>query len=380
MPALARDPEIALGRRNPGALALTVDGSWRAPARAPDIDPLMASLRAQGGDDPPGVLVELAPTCEPGPLLAPFLYDLCITLELRGLQLDTSRLPEELAGLRKLAAGTATPGARPEVLSWRLTRLLTDFVDALGEACLGLLGFVGDLARALLRLVGGRGQLRWRDFRDAAYQCGPDALPIITLTSLLVGMILAYLGAVQLQRFGAEIYVADLVAIGMTREMAALMTAVVMAGRTGAAYAAQLGTMQANDEIDAIRTLGLSPIDFLVVPRMLALLLCMPLLVLYANLLGIIGGAIVAGGLGITSLQYFAEIAGVAEASHLFVGLFKSVLFAVLVALAGCRAGIESGRSSAAVGAATTTAVVRALVYLIIADAGVNILCQRLGW
>jgi phospholipid/cholesterol/gamma-HCH transport system permease protein len=192
-------------------------------------------------------------------------------------------------------------------------------------------------------------------------------------------MILAYLGAVQLQQFGAEIYVADLVAIGMLREMGVLMTAVVMAGRTGAAYAAQLGTMQTNEEIDAIVTMGISPVEFLVMPRMLALVVVMPLLTIYADLLGMIGGGIVAGGMGITPLQYIQESQKAISLTHISVGLIKSVVFALLIAVAGCRSGINSGRSSAAVGQAATEAVVTAIVYLIIADAAINILFQQVG-
>jgi phospholipid/cholesterol/gamma-HCH transport system permease protein len=173
--------------------------------------------------------------------------------------------------------------------------------------------------------------------------------------------------------------VADLVVIGMLREMGVLMTAIVMAGRTGAAYAAQLGTMQTNEEIDAITTMGISPVEFLVVPRILALVTVMPLLTVYANLLGVIGGGIVAGGMGITPLMYIAEGESSLHFDHLFVGLVKSVVFAILIAVAGCRSGINCGRSSAAVGQAATEAVVTALVYLIVADAAINIICQQVG-
>jgi len=194
-----------------------------------------------------------------------------------------------------------------------------------------------------------------------------------------VGMILAYLGAVQLLQFGAEVYVADLVVIGMLREMGVLMTAIVMAGRTGAAYAAQLGTMQTNEEIDAITTMGISPIEFLVVPRMLALIAVMPLLTIYADLLGIVGGGIVAGSMGIGPLQYLTQSENAISVTHIMVGLLKGVVFAVLIAVAGCRSGINSGRSSAAVGQAATEAVVTAIVYLIVADAAINIIFQQLG-
>jgi phospholipid/cholesterol/gamma-HCH transport system permease protein len=169
------------------------------------------------------------------------------------------------------------------------------------------------------------------------------------------------------------------VVIGMLREMGVLMTAVVMAGRTGAAYAAQLGTMQTNQEIDAIVTMGISPIEFLVMPRMLALIVIMPLLTIYADLLGMIGGGIVAGGMGISPLQYINQAESALSLTHFTVGLVKSLVFAVLIAVAGCRSGINSGRSSAAVGQAATEAVVTAIVYLIVADAAINIIFQQVG-
>ncbi|HKK23962.1 MAG TPA: ABC transporter permease, partial [Pseudohaliea sp.] len=249
----------------------------------------------------------------------------------------------------------------------------------IGEEVLDSLAFLGGAVAACARALLPRSMTRWVDLRDSLYQAGPDALPIITLTSVLVGMILAYLGAVQLKQFGAEVYVADLVAIGTLREMGALMTAVVMAGRTGAAYAAQLGTMQGNEEVDAIVTLGLSPMELLVAPRMIALMLTMPLLVSYADLLGIVGGGIVAGGMGISALQYLSQLESAFSFTHAAVGLVKSLLFAFLIGLAGCRAGMGAGRNAAAVGRATTEAVVTAIVYLIVADAGMNILCQQLG-
>lgn len=249
----------------------------------------------------------------------------------------------------------------------------------IGDDLLDSLEFLGATAIAICRTLLGRSSMRAREFIESLTQAGPQALGIITLTSVLVGMILAYLGAAQLQQFGAAVFVADLVAIGMLREMGALMTAVVMAGRTGAAYAAQLSTMQTNEEIDAITTLGINPLEFLVVPRVLALILMMPLLVIYADTLGIIGGALVAGGMGVTSLQYISQLATAITVTHFMVGIFKGIIFAALIATAGCRAGMNAGRNSEAVGRATTEAVVTAVVYLIVADAAINILCQLLG-
>ena len=261
---------------------------------------------------------------------------------------------------------------------WSPTRLRNG-LGSIGEDFLSSLQFLGDTLRAGGRVLIGRGAMRAGDLVACCFRSGPDALGIIALTSVLVGMILAYLGAEQLRQFGAALYVADLVAIGMLREMGALMTAVVMAGRTGAAYAAELSSMQGNEEIDAIRTLGIPPLEFLVVPRVLALCLTMPLLVIFADALGIVGGGLVAGGMGVTPLQYMSELQTISALDHFFVGLGKSVLFALLIAIAGCRAGIQAGRSSEEVGKATTDAVVTSVVYLIIADAATNILCQQLG-
>ena len=205
------------------------------------------------------------------------------------------------------------------------------------------------------------------------------AIAIVALISVLVGMILAYLGSVQLRQFGAEVYVANLVALGMVREMAPLMTAVIMAGRTGAAYAAQLGAMQSNEEIDAITTLGLSPMEYLVVPRFVALVLVMPMLCVFSNVVGIIGGALVASGMDISLSMFMTQAREFVDLTDIMIGLFKSLVFAGLIAVAGCQAGIQSGRSSAAVGQATTRAVVHAIVYLVVADTALNVIYDKLG-
>jgi phospholipid/cholesterol/gamma-HCH transport system permease protein len=293
---------------------------------------------------------------------------------------STRNMPHGIEQL--LSVATAVP-ARPadvqQTRSWLSSlspgTLVRDLWGDLQES----LAFTGEVTVALARLARGKANTRFTDFRNFCYQAGPEAFAIISLTSVLVGMILAYLGAVQLKQFGAEIFVANLVVIGTLREMGVLMTAVVMAGRTGAAYAAQLGTMQTNEEIDAITTMGISPVEFLVLPRMLALIIIMPLLTIYANLLGIVGGGIVAGGMGISPIQYLQQGESALAFSHVAVGLIKAVVFATLIAVAGCRAGINSGRSSAAVGQAATNAVVTAIIYLIVADAGINILFQQLG-
>jgi phospholipid/cholesterol/gamma-HCH transport system permease protein len=195
-----------------------------------------------------------------------------------------------------------------------------------------------------------------------------------------VGLILAFMGAVQLRLFAAEIFVANLVGIGMTREMAPIMTGIVMAGRTGAAFAAQLGTMQVNEEIDALKTLGISPMEFLVLPRMLALVLMMPLLTLYANLVGILGGLIVSQGFGISATEYVIQTMNAVRLHDFAVGLVKSAVFGVLVAISGCLRGMQCGRSAQAVGEATTSAVVMSIVLIITLDGIFAVITDAIGF
>lgn len=359
------------------ACELRLSGDWAEGLGSADFNKLKAGLASH---DPHHLLVDGSKLGRWDSILVSFLLQCYNHCRERKIQFDTQNMPAGVTKLLAVATAVDTYEAPEEPRqSW-----LASFHPAqlLGSAKASLtenFGFIGALATALLRLLSGKATTRFSDFRNFCYQAGPNAFGIISLTSVLVGMILAYLGAVQLQQFGAEIYVANLVMIGMLREMGVLMTAVVMAGRTGAAYAAQLGTMQTNEEIDAITTMGISPVEFLIVPRVLALVVIMPLLTIYANLLGIVGGGIVAGGMGISPLQYISQSESAISLTHIMVGLLKSVVFAVLIAVAGCRAGINSGRSSAAVGQAATAAVVTAIVYLIVADAAINIFFQQLG-
>ena len=242
------------------------------------------------------------------------------------------------------------------------------------------LTFTGEIAQAYVRLFTGRTRLPWRDFWVLLQNCGSQALGIVSLISILVGLIMAFVGAVQLRMFGAQIYVANLVGLAMAREMAAMMTAVIMAGRTGAAYAAQLGTMQVNEEIDALVTMGISPVDYLVVPRTLALVVMMPLLCIYANLMGILGGVIVGTGLlDLPLKQFLVQLQDAVALSDFLVGIVKSAIFGVIVAMAGCLRGMQCGRSAMAVGAAATSAVVTAIVHIIVADAVITVICDIIG-
>jgi phospholipid/cholesterol/gamma-HCH transport system permease protein len=217
------------------------------------------------------------------------------------------------------------------------------------------------------------------DFLAAVEQCGIAALPIVSLISVLVGVILAFIGALQLRVFGAQIYVASLVGIAMVRALAAVMTGIIMAGRTGASFAAQIGTMQVNEEIDALETFGFSAVDFLVLPRMLALSLMMPLLSLYANLMGILGGFLVAVTmLDLSARQYFMKTLESVSLRDFAVGLFSAAVFGVLVSLSGCMRGMRCGRSASAVGEATTSAVVTGIVGIVVSTAIITLICSVL--
>jgi len=230
------------------------------------------------------------------------------------------------------------------------------------------LDFIGKLTIAGGKAMVGRARYRGGDLLLFMQEAGADALPIVTLISFLVGVIMAFVGAIQLEKFGAEIYVADLVGIAVVHEMGALMSGIIMAGRTGAAFAAQLGTMKVTQEIDALTTMGIDPMEFLVLPRALALCLMMPLLVLYADLVGIVGGAVIGGGmLGINPEVYFRRVFDAVHIADLVGGVFKGSVYGVLVAIAGCLRGMQSGSSASAVGDAATSAVVTGIVLIVVA-------------
>ncbi len=249
-----------------------------------------------------------------------------------------------------------------------------------GEAAIAMLSFLGELTGGCARLFRGKARYRASDLFVFIQQAGAEALPIVSLISFLVGLILAFVGAVQLKQFGASIYVANLVAIAMVREMGAMMTAIVMAGRTGASYAAQLGSMNVTQEIDALRTMGISPMDFLVLPRMIALALMMPLLCLYADVLGIIGGAAVGVGmLDLSITSYARQTMTSIDPVDLVGGVFKAFVYGILIAFSGCLRGMQSGASSSAVGEATTSAVVTSIVLIISACGVFAVLFYILG-
>jgi phospholipid/cholesterol/gamma-HCH transport system permease protein len=299
----------------------------------------------------------------------------------RGIAVDNSGLPP--GAQRLLAMAFAVPEqkltGRDNGRQGTLTQVGTATIEFFRGAP-QMLGFLGEVTLSLLRLLTGRARFRRRDLWLEIEEVGPRALPIVSVISFLVGLILAYLGADQLKLVGAQIFIADLVAIGMVREVAALMTGIIIAGRTGAAFAAQLGTMQVNEEIDAYQTLGISAIDFLVLPRILALMLMVPLLTLYSAFIGMLAGLLVSltiFDLGV--FEYYTETLRALEFKQFAVGLSKGIVYGAIVAFAGCLRGMQCGRSAEAVGHAATSAVVTAMLLITIAASIMTIVFYQLG-
>lgn len=295
----------------------------------------------------------------------------------QGCALEAKGLP---GGIPPAVVQTDRAAGEPAGPRWpwldQLGRATRRFVDD----GLDYARFMGNCTLSVAALLRHPGRFRWSDCFAQMQLCGAHGLPIVGLISFLVGVILAYQSAVLLRQFGADIYVADLIGIGVVREMGPMMAAVVLAGRTGAAFAAEIGNMKANEEIDALETLGLDPVQFLVLPRLLALQLMMPLLALYANALGILGGLVIAWGvLDLPPITYWIETKGVLDLSDLSTGLIKSVVFGGLIGFAGCLRGLQADRSAAGVGKAATSAVVTGILCIILADAVFAVLFNILG-
>ncbi len=361
-----------------GACALVLAGAWSIRQGLPSADETLGRLKTEPGIKKVSFDCTALTGWDSGLLtLLAKIQGICAT---RDIALDASGLPDGLQRLLVLA--TAIPerkGARKTDLSDPFLVRVADATFNLQAGARDAFAFIGDVTLALARLLSGKARFRKAELFFLMQSCGAEALPIVCLISLLVGLILAFVGAVQLQMFGAQIYVASLVGIGMVRVMGAIMTGIIMAGRTGAAFAAELGTMQVNEEIDALQTMGISPMEFLVLPRMIALTVMMPLLCVYADLMGILGGLIVGVGmLDLGVMEYYHQTVISLNLTHFWIGLFYSAVFGVLVALCGCLRGMQCGRSASAVGTATTSAVVTSIVCIIVSTAIITVICNVL--
>lgn len=356
--------EVVVGS---GEAVVRLDGDWCLASALPDPDDVVRRLTAVEGVERVGF--DLARVEAWDSALVTYLLAVRRAVVEMGAKSGDDTLPIGVRKLLWLALTVphhrgAAPSARASWLWLVGARAARVAADAAAN-----FAFVGRIAVGYARLLRGKAQMRAGDLFLLVQACGADAFGIISMVNLLVGLSIAFVGASQLSRFGAEGFIAELVGFGMVREMAPSITAFVMAGRTGAAFAAQLGTMQVNEEIDALETAGVDPVEFLVLPRLTAMVLMMPVLYFYACALGITGGALVAlAQFNIALGSYYEQTMAALHVKDFVVGMLKSAVFGGIVAFYGCYCGMRCGRSAAAVGVATTSAVVKAMVGVIVAN------------
>jgi phospholipid/cholesterol/gamma-HCH transport system permease protein len=370
--------KVSFDRASEATLIVRLSGSWCLRNDMPPVSALAEQLRVTNSKR---VFFDSGPITNWDSSLISFLAQSSDLCRAQGIEQDRGGLQDGLRHLVELAE------AVPEKKGARTDAVRLSFFTRVGNASIGyglsigdFLSFLGELSTALARFVRGKARYRRVDLLEAIQQCGADAVGIVSLIAFLIGVILAFMGAVQLSQFGASIYVADLVGIGMVRDMGAMMTAIIMSGRTGAAFAAKLGTMKVTQETDALTTMGISPLEFLVLPRVLALIVMMPLLCLFADLVGIFGGLFV----GVCMLDlapgsYMRETISTLTLTNLFGGLLKATTYGVLIALAGCLRGFQCGNSSSAVGDAATQAVVMSIVMVVVACGLYAVVFNSLG-
>ena len=312
--------------------------------------------------------------------LIAFLLRLVRECDLKKIQVVREGLPKEAQKLLTLALKVHEKAPSTQ-------KVYKSFFEETGEKVLQIsesfrsgINFLGDIAVSLVRLITGKVYFRWDDFIILIKRCGIDTLLLVSLISLLVGMILAFVASIQLKMFGAQIYIADIVGIAMVRVLSAVMTGIIVSGRIGASFAAELGMMETNEEVDALKTLGVSPVEFLVIPRVLALVLMMPILTIYADVMAILGGFLISVWMfHLNPLEYLNHTQLAVHLSYVWIGLIHSFVFGVIIAIAGCLRGIECKRDAAGVGNATTSAVVTAITGIVIATAIITFICQVLG-
>jgi phospholipid/cholesterol/gamma-HCH transport system permease protein len=360
------------------SLSITFSGSWKIGEGIPSI----SNLQNQIESDPAikHVSIDTQEITEWDSGLLTFLIKVNNFCLQKNITISTAGLTEGVKRLLEIATAVPEKETHGEKAREPFLARVGGRTIQISRSTAEILTFIGEASLAFVKLLAGKARFRRSDLGLIIQECGAQALPIVSLISFLVGLILAFMGAVQLKLFGAQIFVADMVGIAMVREMGAMMTGIIMAGRTGAAFAAQLGTMQVNEEIDALKTLGISPMEFLVIPRMLALVLMMPLLTLYSNLMGMLGGFFVGVSmLDITPTQYFIQTQGAVDLTNISLGVIKSVVYGIMIALAGCLRGMQCGRSASAVGAATTSAVVTSIVLIVVACGVFAVISNALG-
>jgi len=371
--------ELNFERSPENIITINVSGDWKITEILPSSDGLMKEI--DGATPPRRIVFDAQALGGWDSGLLTFLIRLKHHCSGKDTIIDFGGLPRGVQRLLDLSSVIPErKEARRESIRVSLLTHITQVEWNIWHSVLETLSFLGEVSVAFFKFFTGRARFRRSDFMLVLEECGADALPIVSLISILVGLILAFVGSIQLKMFGAQIFIADLVGIAMTRAMGAIMVGIIMAGRTGASFAARIGTMQVNEEIDALKTAGISPVEFLVLPRIIAMTLMMPLLTLYADLMGMLGGLIVGvSGFGIGLNEYFQETKDAVAMANIWIGLFSSFTFGILVSFTGCLRGMQCGRSASAVGDATTSAVVTSIVSIVIATAIITILCDVLG-
>jgi len=360
-------------------LAVELTGDWLLDAALPDIEPVLERLRDTPA--PAGIRFDASELGDWDTGLVARLVSIRRDAEANGVACDESGLPDGVRQLIALAfAVREREGARRKARDIGLLASIGEKTQRIVGRSRELLEFLGELVLSFGRLFRGKATYLRSDLVQYIQEAGAEALPIVSLISFLIGMIFAFVGVMQLENFGAGIYTADLVAVAMVREMAPIMTAIIMAGRTGAAYAAQIGTMKVNEEVDALTTLGMDPIDFLVTPRVIALIIMLPMLTLYGSLMGILGGTFVGlSMLDVSIVQYATQTVNSVGLNSLLGGLFKSLVYGSLVAIAGCQQGLACGNSAMAVGESTTRAVVMGIVLIVVSASILTVIYINLG-
>lgn len=352
-----------------GVLKLVLSGPWKIGCGVPDL--LVLPNPKDSEEEIKRLSFNTESLGQWDSLLMTFLVRVFNYCRIHKIEFVKGSLPDDIQNL--LALSQAVPEkeeARREEQSRNIIQRAGDWGIRFYEEGSAIATFSGECSVSVLKLLSGRVSFRWRDFFRLLQEVGAHALPIVTLISFLIGLIVAFLGAVVLSRFGADLYVSYLVGYGVLRELGPLMTGIIIAGRTGAAFAAEIGSMKVSEEIDALKTLGISPIDFIVLPRMMALLFMMPLLVIYADVIGIFSGMLISNALLDIPFPIFLNGMKVAVAlPDIYLGIIKGVVFGVLVAVSGCLRGIQSGNSADAVGLATTSAVVTGITLIIFFNA-----------
>ncbi|MFA5355969.1 MAG: ABC transporter permease [Candidatus Omnitrophota bacterium] len=362
----------------PNTLLIKISGDWVISSELPSVNEIEKALSGRAGITQ--LSFDLSGLTKWDSGFVSFILQIIRYSQNKNIHVSRGGLPQGVEKFLKLALkANETEPMPPQAARLTFLAMVGDKAIKIREGVLSLLDFLGEIAFAFWRFFRGKAYFCRDDFVYIVQRCGVDALPLVSLISMLVGIILAFVGVIQLELFGAQIFIADIVGIAMVRVMGAVMTGILLSGRTGASFAAELGIMQTNEEVDALRTLGVNPVEYLVMPRVLALIIMMPLLTIYADLMGIIGGfAVSTGFLGINPVEYLNHTKDAVTLNNLWIGITHGLVFGIIISVAGCLRGIRCGRSAAGVGEATTSAVVSAITGIVIATAIITFICQVL--